>query len=100
MSTKHLLTLSWNSIDISISLCPDYSITFKANTGEALAHIEVKSEELLPISKTGYKSLFLPLSELEEEGGVAELVKRWLDEASDSKEWKEYVGKKIQYSLF
>ncbi len=100
MSTKHLFTLSWNSIDISISLCPDYSTSFKANTGKALAHIEVKANEPLSISKTGYRSLFLPYSEVEQEGGTLRLIKKWLDEAANSREWKTYIAQKVQYSLF
>ena len=100
MNTNHQYALSWNGIEILISYNSDFSVAFKANMGEALAHIEVKADEPLPISETGYRGLFLPIPEVEEEGGAEELVEKWLDEAADSKKWKEYVNGKRQYSLF
>ncbi len=100
MNINHLCTLTWRGIAISISLNPDYSLAFKDNTGEALAYIEIRADEPLPITETGYRGLFLSLSEVDEEGGAVEFVKKWLGEAADSKEWKEWLREKMQYCLF
>ena len=45
-----------------------------------------------------YSGLNLP--EVEKEGGAVKLVQNWLNEASKSKEWKEYIRSKMQLSLF
>lgn len=100
MNEKQQYGLLWNEIELSISFQADCSEVYKAIIGEALTHIEVKTGERLPIMKTGYRSVFLPLREVQERGGVVALVLGWLEDAARAREWKEYVGGKMQYCVF
>lgn len=52
----------------------------------------------LPFTETGYRSLFIPESHLIEAGGAVVYVQAWLDEASQSPEWKAQAAR--QGSLF
>jgi hypothetical protein len=84
--------LNWEGIDISIRHRPKYIHVYD--------HIEVKAEEVLPITETGYRSIFLLPSEIEEVGGAQELVLMLLNQASESQDWKEHKEQSRQASLF
>ena len=88
MSNKQEYQYSWNGIEVSISFQPNHSEVYMAVMGEALAHIEVKAAERLPITKTGYQSVFLPLREVQERGGVMAFVLGWLAETAGAREWE------------
>lgn len=100
MATKQIHCIVWRDIAISIFYQPDYSQGYKKIMGEAIAHLEINAEEPLPISSTGYRSHFLPFSEVEKHGGAILLVQSWLEEASQSAEWKQYIAEKNQLQLF
>ena len=100
MEERHTYSYSWNGIKMIISFQPNYSESYKVFMGEALGCLEVKAQEPLPITQTGYRRIFLSPSEVDENGGPVALIKRWLDEAGQAKEWKAYLGERQQYSLF
>jgi len=54
----------------------------------------------LPFTETGYKSHFLHESDVIMRGGAVAYVTAWLDEASQSPEWKAHVEASRQGSLF
>lgn len=79
----------WRNIDIIVVYTPD----FHATPGEAFhhCHLEVMSERHevpLPITETGYRSVFLPGGTIEDSGGVLEFTTRWLEHAAGSPSWK------------
>ena len=100
MKEKQIFKYHWQGIDIQISFIPDYSKGFREIMGISQSHIEVKANQPVPITETGYRSLFLTLPEVEKEGGAEKLVQNWINEAAKSNEWKEYIRSKMQLSLF
>lgn len=94
------LTLPWQGIQVKITYQPHYSDTVLHIQGYQLAHIEVRANTPLPITQTGYRSVFLPEAEVQEAGGVVAYVYGLLTEAAKSKEWQEYVKQKNQLTLF
>ena len=64
------LTLIWNNIAVEISYNEDYSKAFREAYGYRLVHLEVQSSDnqALPISMTGYRSLFTPAPSIDEYG--------------------------------
>ena len=68
------LILPWQGINIKITYEPDYSQAVKTIQGYQLAHIQIQADTPLPITKTGYKSAFMPDSEVQEAGGVIKLI--------------------------
>jgi len=54
----------------------------------------------LPFTETGYKSHFLHEGDVIMRGGAVAYVTAWLDEASQSTEWKAHVEASRQGSLF
>lgn len=54
----------------------------------------------LPFTQTGFKSHYLHEGEVIRAGGPVAYVTAWLDEASQSPEWKAQVDKSRQGSLF
>lgn len=94
------LLLPWKGINVKINYEENYSEAFLKVMGFSIAHIEVEAKTPLPITETGYRSLYLPTKEVEEAGGAVALVNEWLNEAAKSKEWKEYQKEKNQLKLF
>ena len=101
---KHteILHLDWNGIAIEISFTPDWSRAYREVYGYRLTYTQVRSEnkQRLPITETGYYSLFLPAPTIEENGGPVGYVEAWLNAEADSEEWKDYCEGQRQGSLF
>ena len=89
----------WNDISIEIKYISNYLKNIHQSSGQ-LAHIEVYSDNQLPITNTGYRSIFLSFSEVEKAGGAVAYVKSMLDDSSNSKEWKAYQLDQQQINLF
>jgi len=100
MAEKQIYRHSWQGIEMEISFQPDYSKAYKDQMAASLSHIGIKAGEPLPITRTGYRSVFLSLEEVEKARGVILLVQKWLDEYSQSEEWKQYRNAQMQLSLF
>lgn len=72
--------------------------------GGYLAHIELESVEParapLPVTETGYRSLFLEAADVQCAGGPCDYALKWLDEAAKEAGWVEYEAASRQMSLF
>ncbi|MDF1864413.1 MAG: hypothetical protein P1U70_06245 [Saprospiraceae bacterium] len=67
-----------------------------------MAHLEIRSvnREKLPMTETGYRSVFEKAANIEEYGSPVDFVKAWLEQSAQSKEWKDYMIQSQQLSLF
>lgn len=87
-ATEHY-EIRWRGLTVHVTYdrhafgwpCEDYPVS----------HVQVANalqRGPIPVSETGYKSLFLPFGEVETCGGVVAYVTRWLDAAALKPEWK------------
>ncbi|QKX07728.1 hypothetical protein HN014_22270 (plasmid) [Aquimarina sp. TRL1] len=97
---SQLYKLSWNKIDIQIKYTKNYWKSAK------VSHLEIKSDEPLPFTETGYKSIWLYEGELEDLS-ITDYVFNALEIDSKSSKWQKYLKekeileiKKTQLSLF
>jgi hypothetical protein len=69
-----------------------------------MIHIEVRTIEPLeapiPITDTGYKSIFIPEPELTQYGGAVKYIMACIESESKTKEWKSNVENQRQLMLF
>lgn len=101
MKETQTFIVRWRGITIEISFTPE---RFSAGKLHASDHIEVRSTDPpkapLPVTETGYRSLFLPSGDIEEYGGVERYVLDWIEGSSKSLAWREYEAQGNQLSLF
>jgi len=69
----------WNGIGVAISFTPSWSAAYLKNFGKPLGYLTVTASVPLPISSTGHMRKFLCHTEVEEQGGPALYVRKWLD---------------------
>ena len=93
------LKTTWKNISIEIRYIPNYLKSLHCSFGQ-LAHIEIRTDCPLPITTTGYKSIFLSFGEVKEAGGAIALVNAMLDNKANSKEWQTYEKEQQQINLF
>ena len=87
------LSFIWEGITIAVS--------HKANwLNTDYDHIELRADEKLPVTETGYRSHFIANSELALFDSLEGFVLLWLDEAAMSNEWKRHLKDSQQLSLF
>lgn len=91
--------LIWRGIQVDIIYKPNYFSNSSKYINQ-LAHLEVRSNQPIPITETGYKSIFLYVYEVEEAGGAISLIEKLLNESATSKEWQEYEISQQPISLF
>lgn len=84
--------IEWRNIPVTI--------THKLKWMGGLDHIELRTKEKLPLTETGYRSLFTSEELVSKSGGVISYVTQMLDEASKSKGWIGYEERSKQISLF
>lgn len=96
--------IEWRGIAIEIRYAPSWSPAYQEVYGEPLAHLEVAAVKParaeLPITETGYQSLFLPASAFEAEDGPVAFVQAWLEGEAESEAWKQREEASRQMSLF
>ena len=86
--------LEWQGIKLAIRYNPDWlGIGFTA-------HIEVMAEEPLPITNTGYRSIFLNPGIVERHGGAVAYVTAFLEEEAAKPAWKQVQASRRQLALF
>ena len=83
----------WQGITIHVSCLQGWPI-------ETFCHVELRCDQRLPITETGYKSHFMPLEQLDEFESSEVFVRGWLDHASRTSEWRNYVEASRQGNLF
>jgi len=92
----------WQGLSLTVEYSPDWSEAMSRVYGYSLAHLAIRSDsgEPLPITETGYRSAFLPTTEVEQEGGPEPYVRAWLDAFAGEPAWREAKAKAAQLSLF
>lgn len=96
-SERYVVTrAAWRGIGLEIR----HFATWSEAAG--IDHIEVISDRRkpLPITETGYKSLFIIPEYIAEKGTAQDYVLAWLDHEAESKTWKRYEADTRQLSLF
>ena len=87
------LSLNWEGIKIAVS--------HKANwLNTDYDHIELRADEKLPVTETGYQSHFIASAELALFNNLEDFVRQWMDEAATSNEWQKHLTDSQQLSLF
>lgn len=94
------ITLPWRGINVKITYRQYLSDELVKIQGHQIAHVTVNAEMPLPITETGFLSMFLHDDELRKRGGAVAYVHEQLNEAAKSKEWQEHVKQKSQLKLF
>lgn len=92
--TNHIEThqILWQDIPITL--------TYQAEWLDLCAHLQFKAGERLPITETGYKSIYLSAEAIEKAGGAKAFALGLLDEAAEAPEWQRYASDQHQLSLF
>jgi len=96
-NTTQIYHFQWQGVTIEAR--------YEPQKWSVVSHLEIESIEPervpLPITPTGYKSCFLDLGSIEEQGGdVPAIVTAWLDEEAQSQEWQDHLESQRQYSMF
>ena len=104
MSNKDVFILNWKDYKIEVTYVKSKYRSFEKSYGYGMSHIEiycVKPDRApLPITNTGYRSIFIAQPQLEELGGVETMLINALDDAAKKKSWKEIEANARQYCLF
>ena len=87
------LTLVWDSRTIEVSYQPNW-----LSSGQW--HLELRCDDLLPVTETGYRSAFVPAEVIKDASAIAGLVLAWLSEAADDPAWHRRVEESRQLKLF
>lgn len=95
--TPERYQIDWSGIKITIK--------YEPILWDVTSHLEVQSltpeRAQLPITETGYKSLFLPIGTVEAEyASPVDFVRAWLDHEAQSKDWRDHVAASAQGELF
>ena len=94
-------TIVWRGITIEVR----YEASWLGSKGKfSTSHLEVdvRAPECaeIPITETGYRSHFANPGTIEDAGGPVAFVTAWLNEAAQSKGWKDKEDASRQYALF
>ena len=67
-----------------------------------MAHLTIRTENkaVLPVTETGYRSIYESNEVITDAGGAKAYLIAALDEAAKSKKWKNYLKDNSQLSLF
>lgn len=86
-------TLIWEGIAIALT-------HHKQCFGGPFDHLELRADEPLPVTETGYRSLFIHPRDLALWDSPEAFVREWLDEAATFPLWRAYRQNTRQLSLF
>ena len=78
----HSLQLEWEGVAIAVVHTP------QAFSGP-FDHIELRAEEILPVTETGYRSHFIHPEQLALFGDIPTFVTDWLNEWAKDPKWHE-----------
>ena len=86
-------TIVWDGIAVSIS-----HTSYWLNS--EFHHIELRADQKLPVTETGYRSHFVHQDNFALFEDVVAFVEQWLDASATSKEWIKFKEENLQLSLF
>lgn len=92
--------ITWQNIPIEIDYDPNYSKCYLEAYGYGLAHIQVRANQPLPITGTGYKSQFIAEPCVAMYGTVVDFVTKILDTAATDPRWQQQQADRMQLDLF
>jgi len=96
--------ITWQDIEIDIRHTLSCSPAFEETYGFSMDRLEViaitPDRAPLPITETGYRSIFVPNHDIEAFGGVEKYILTALDHEATQKEWIERKSAVDQFSLF
>ena len=94
--------LIWQGIKLIIRYNPNHCNSIDPNNPFRVVHLEIISENRvpIPITETGYRSHFTHAEEIEAYENPNNFVKEWLTAMAKSKEWQTYWKKRNQLRLF
>ena len=87
------VALQWGDFNILVK----YALCWLSGP---MSHIELHCDEPLPVTETGYKSIFLAKGILKDDGEVFSFVLSLLDEAAESNAWQQHMADRRQLKLF
>ena len=103
-NNKDVFILHWRGYDIEVTFLQSFTDGFEDIQGYKMSHVEVRTirpkRAPLPITDTGYRSIFMPLPEIIRLGGVKTMLIDALNEAADTQAWKDTEAKAKQYDFF
>jgi hypothetical protein len=77
------------------------SVSYQANwLNSDQWHIELRCDEPLPVTTTGYRSHFVPNAVFADAAEIRAFVLSWLHEAATAKAWQAYLDDSRQMKLF
>ncbi|MCG8328576.1 MAG: hypothetical protein MI974_12865 [Chitinophagales bacterium] len=76
------------------------TITYEADWLGLCSHLQLKANQKLPYSETGYRSLYLSKESVIKRGGPVAFATGLLDEMAQSPQWQAYWRDQKQLSLF
>lgn len=104
MENYEISRITWDGIEIEIGFCRNWTKAFSKDDEFNVSHIEVRSlspeRAALPITGTGYRSIFINEPEVAEFSHPVDYVIAMLDDAAKSPEWQATREKAQQYTLF
>lgn len=104
MKDKEISIIQWDGMEIEISFFRNWSAIFAKTYGDNLCHLEVRTRSpegaALPITETGYKSIFIYEAEFAQFASPTAYIIALLDDAAQSPEWQSARENSRQYSLF
>ena len=91
----------WHGIAVSVTFCPDWCRAWSNVHGFPLYHIEVTSAGRvpLPMTQTGYLSLFVSGAVMDEWGGPLPYVRHGMDASARDPAWRNRETA-LQLTLF
>ncbi len=63
-------------------------------------HLELRCDDRLPVTATGYRSIFVPAAGFADDAEIITFVTALLNDAAQSKTWQTYVEDCKQLKLF
>lgn len=88
-----VFTLQWTDIAVRVEYRANW-----LNMGHW--HIQLRCNDRLPVTTTGYRSIFVTAERLNGEDDICAFVTDLLDEAATSKDWQDYLEDRRQLKLF
>lgn len=83
-------SITWREWKLEVRHTPDY---LTQGTDHLEIIVKTPKGAPIPITETGYRSHFLPPALIEQAGGVAAFVTRWLDSEATTKGWSKTEAK-------
>lgn len=98
MKKQVISLLQWQGIAIEVIYTPIWSASTLDDT--VISHIAIRADERLPLTETGYRSMFFYQKKPQIWGSVEPVLVELLEEAAQKKAWKNYAKDRQQLKLF